>query len=226
MCQEHQNQHNTPEDMTGPGSPAPAQKPGKKENSGASIGKTVLLYLHDVAYLLSAFLILLLIVFRIVVVSGPSMKGTLLDGDNLLVLCSTFYRQPEAGDIVIISKQSFKDGEPIIKRVIATQGQWIDIDFSTGSVYVGEDPEHMQLLEETYISSSTTLAEGMSFPQHIPKGCVFVMGDNRINSKDSRSLEIGIIDNREIIGKAFFLVFPGTDKGNEKRDFGRIGVLS
>ncbi len=225
MSQEYNKQLNTSgEDIT-PSTPVPAQAAPKKESVGASIGKTVLLYLHDVAYLLSAFLILLLIVFRIVVVAGPSMKDTLLDGDNLLVLSSTFYKEPEYGDIVIISKQSFEDGEPIIKRVIATENQWIDIDFSTGAVYVGEDLQHMHLLQEAYIRTATTLPEGMQFPQHIPEGCVFVMGDNRMNSKDSRSLEIGIIDHREIIGKAFFLVFPGTDQGNVKRDFGRIGVL-
>ncbi len=225
MYQENEKSENFSENTVPEDNSAPAVKKSRKESTGASIGKTVLLYLHDVAYLLSLFLVVLLIFFRIVVVSGPSMKDTLVDGDNLLILSSTFYKNPEYGDIVIISKKSFENGEPIIKRVIATENQWIHIDFSAGIVYVGEDLQSMKPLQEDYTRTPTTLPEGMQFPLQVPDGCVFVMGDNRNDSKDSRSLEIGIIDNREIIGKAFFLVFPGTDGRRENRDFGRIGVL-
>ncbi len=201
----------------------PAKVP--HESKAAAFGKTVLLYLHDVVYLLAAFLIVLLVLFRVVVVSGPSMRNTLLDGDNLIILTSTISGRPEYGDIVIVSKQSFQNGEPIIKRVIATENQWVDIDFTKGEVYVGPDLEHMELLQEDYIAGLTTRPEGVSFPVQVPEGCIFVLGDNRGNSLDSRSHSIGMIDEREVIGKAFFLVLPGTDGGTVSRDFGRFGVL-
>lgn len=196
----------------------------RQENKAATFGKTVLLYLHDLVYLLAGFLIVLLVLFRVVVVSGPSMKNTLLDGDNLLVLSGTFYGKPEYGDIVIVSKQSFHNGDPIVKRVIATENQWVDIQ--GGKVYVGSDPKNLQLLEEKYTAEVTLgIDASVRFPLQVPEGCVFVMGDNRTNSTDSRSSSIGMVDEREIIGRAFFLIMPGTDKGAAKRDFGRFGVL-
>ncbi len=224
MSQDRENLPNITEETSSPstqGSPAKNKKP----NSGATFGKTLLLYLHDVVYLLAIFLVVLLIVFRVVVVSGPSMKDTLLDGDNLLVLSSTFYNNPKCGDVVIITKKSFENGDPIIKRVIATENHWVNIDFETGTVYVGKDLEHMEPLDESYTRAPTTLREGVKFPLYVPEGMLFVMGDNRNESKDSRSPEIGLVDEREIIGKAFFLVFPGTDGGKQERDFGRIGGI-
>ena len=81
-------------------------------------------------------------------------------------------------------------------------------------------------LDEPYTLTATTVMEGVTFPITVDDGCVFVMGDNRINSKDSRSHEIGLIDTREILGKAVFLFFPGTNRNAVSRDFGRIGVVS
>ena len=188
---------------------------------GISMQKNVLSYLHDVAYLLAVVLIVFLLLFRIVVVSGPSMKNTLQDGDYLLLLGNTIYREPKQGDIVVASKDSFKDGEPIIKRVIATEGQTVDIDFEAGIVYVDGTA-----LDEPYTLTPTNLWEGVAFPVVVAENCVFVMGDNRNDSKDSRSLEIGQIDKREIIGKAVFLFFPGKDLTSKSRDFSRLGGLS
>ena len=98
--------------------------------------KTVLLYLHDLVYLLGFILLALLLVLRVVVVSGSSMNPTLIGGDYLLLISTPFSGSPEYGDIVVASKDSFEDGEPIIKRVIAVEGQTVDIDFSSGTVYV------------------------------------------------------------------------------------------
>lgn len=186
-----------------------------------SLKDNVLLYLHDFVTWLVAILLVFLLVFRIVVVSGPSMNTTLTHGDYLLLLNSVFYRNPEAGDIIVAAKGSYKNGEPIIKRVIATEGQWVDIDFDTGIVYVNGTA-----LDEPYISSPTMLFEGISFPLLVDDGCVFVMGDNRMDSKDSRSPDIGLVDKREILGKAILLFLPGTDSVTEKRNFARIGALS
>ena len=182
--------------------------------------KNTALYLHDLVYLLTAVMVAFLIFFRIVVVSGPSMKMTLLDGDYLLLVSNLFYREPQKGDVIVVSKDSYDHGKPIVKRVIATQGQIVDMDFDNGIVYVDGLP-----LEEDYTNTPTTLDEGTAFPLVVEEGCVFVLGDNRNNSKDSRSPEIGLVDTREILGKVVILLFPGTDHGGFARDFSRIGAV-
>ena len=191
------------------------------EQEKGGISKSILGYVKDLVYLLGAILVLFLICFRVVVVSGPSMQNTLIDGDYLLLVGKPFYTQPAQGDIIVAAKDSYGNGTPIVKRIIATEGQVVDIDFETGEVTVDGVP-----LDEPYIKSLTKLSEGMVFPLKVEEGCVFVMGDNRMNSKDSRDPVIGLIDKREILGKAIVLFLPGTDGGNMERDYSRIGVLS
>lgn len=190
----------------------PEEKPDWKES--------VVLYLHDLIYMMAVVLVIFLFAFRIIVVSGGSMRTTLRDGDYLLLLSNVFYREPKYGDIVVVSKESFDNGKPIVKRVIATEGQTVDIDFQQGIVYVDGEP-----LSESYVNTPTNIKEGVAFPIEVESGCVFVMGDNRNDSKDSRSPEIGQVDCREILGKAFLIIFPGTDEGTVSRDLRRIGVL-
>ena len=194
----------------------------KKENAEEKPGfsGSLVMYLHDLCWMLAVVMILFLVFFRIIVVSGPSMKMTLLDGDYLLLINNLFYREPEKGDVVVVSKQEYDNGKPIVKRVIATEGQIVDMDFVNGIVYVDGLP-----LEEDYINTPTNLDEGSVFPQIVEENHVFVMGDNRNNSKDSRSLEIGQIDKREILGKVALLMVPGTDHGAEARDVHRIGTV-
>ena len=191
----------------------------KTQKTKGSWQKNILLYLHDLVYML-AVVVVLFLVFRVVIVSGPSMYDTLLDGDCLLMVSNVFYNDPEQGDIVVISKESFDDGEPIVKRIIAIEGQIVDIDFEDGIVYVDG-----VALEEPYTHTPTNLDEGVSFPLTVAPGCVFVMGDNRNSSKDSRSPEIGLVDCREILGKAIFLLYPGTHDGEHTRQFSRIGAI-
>jgi signal peptidase I len=186
----------------------------------------VLLYLHDLVYLLAAVIVIFLLLFRVVVVSGRSMNDTLYDGDYLLLLSNIFYSEPQAGDVIVAAKEDFKNGAPIVKRVIATEGQWVDIDFERGIVYVGDDPDHMVPLVEPYTKTLTTKAEGVVFPLQVDEGHIFVLGDNRDDSKDSRHPEIGLIDKREVMGKVIFLFFPGTNYGMRPRDFNRIGVVA
>ena len=191
------------------------------ERKEGTITKTILGYIHDLVYLLGAILVAFLILFRVVVVSGPSMQDTLVDGDYLLLIGKPFYTQPAQGDIIVAAKDSYGNGTPIVKRIIATEGQVVDIDFDAGIVTVDG-----QILEEPYIKNLTTRFEGTVFPLKVEPGCVFVLGDNRMNSKDSRDPVIGLIDTREIIGKAILLFVPGTDGGNVERDYSRIGALS
>ena len=195
----------------------------KIETENLTWKQTLLLYLHDLIYMLAAIMIVFLLLFRMVVVSGPSMFGTLWDGDWLLVLGNVFYQNPEAGDVIIASKDSFNYGEPIVKRVIATEGQKVDIDFEAGVVYVND-----VALEEDYTYTATNLQEGLEFPLIVSEGCVFAMGDNRNKSRDSRSPDIGLIDKREILGKAVFLIYPGVGQMpyGGPRDYNRIGVLN
>ena len=193
----------------------------KKGPRKLSWQQNAVLYFHDLVYLLAVLMIIFLMFFRVVVVEGTSMNQTLLDGDYLLLLNSTFYGEPEQGDIVVISKDSYDHGVPIVKRVIATEGQIVDIDFETGTVYVDG-----VALVEPYLNTPTNVQGGVQFPLEVEDSCVFVMGDNRNRSKDSRYYEIGMIDTREILGKAIFLVLPGTNKGEFTRDFTRIGGLS
>ena len=184
--------------------------------------KSLVLYLRDLTTLLAVIMIVFVLLFRIVVVSGSSMYSTLYDGDWLLVISNVFYGKPEYGDIIVASKDSFHDGEPIIKRVIATEGQTVDIDFESGTVYVDG-----VALSESYIYTATTNEEGMVFPVVVEENCVFAMGDNRGYSNDSRNPAIGFVDKREILGRAVYLMFPGTGTGSfvGGRHFDRIGVL-
>ena len=182
--------------------------------------KTVVLYMHDLIYMLVTIMILFLLVFRVIVVSGSSMYSTLIDGDYLLLISNLFYQEPEYGDIIVASKESFDDGAPIIKRVIATEGQTVDIDFVEGIVYVDG-----KALQEDYTYTPTNMEEGMEFPLTVDENCVFAMGDNRNRSRDSRSPDIGQIDKREILGKAVYLFLPGTDEGHRGPDYERMGAI-
>jgi len=159
-------------------------------------------------------------VIRMMGVDGHSMLNTLQHGDRLLVVNSMLYHDYKYGDIVILRKNGVFDDDPIVKRVIAVEGQTVDIDFTEGIVYVDGEA-----LEEDYIREPTYTAEGTEFPLTVPEGSIFVMGDNRNGSSDSRDYRLGTVDTRYVIGKAAFLIFPGPDYETEKRDFKRIGVI-
>ena len=159
-------------------------------------------------------------VIRMMGVDGHSMLNTLQHGDRLLVVNSMLYHDYKYGDIVILWKNGVFDDDPIVKRVIAVEGQTVDIDFAEGIVYVDGES-----LEEDYIREPTYTAEGTEFPLTVPEGSIFVMGDNRNGSSDSRDYRLGTVDTRYVIGKAAFLIFPGPDYETEKRDFKRIGVI-
>ena len=191
------------------------------QNKKTEKNRSVLAYLHDLVYLLAGMLLVFLLLFRVVVVSGSSMYDTLVDGDYVLLLNNVFYFEPKQGDIVVVSKTTYHDGEPIIKRVIATEGQTVTIKNGVVSVN-GVTLNESYLDEGTYTKASIT-----DDPIHITveEGHVFCLGDNREVSKDSRSSEIGQVDCREIIGKAILIFLPRntTAKGF---DFGRFGGIN
>jgi len=136
--------------------------------------------------------------FRVVNVSGPSMMPTLKDGDKIIISARGY--EPTVGDIVVLSGASGKR-ETIVKRIIALGGDKVDINFTTGIVTVNG-------VEEEYSEELTLQQFDIAFPITVPEGCVFVLGDNRSDSLDSRSTEIGCIDERYIVGKVIFGIFP------------------
>ncbi len=161
--------------------------------------------IYDWIHCLSIALIICVVIFaffiRLIDVRGTSMNPTLNNGDKMLV--SGLFYSPKAGDVVVFKKDEYDPERALVKRVIATEGQVINIDFDNGIVYVDGEP-----LEEDYIMEPTTNKIDFIGPQTVPEGCVFVMGDNRNASTDSRKTEIGMVDSRLILGKAYFVVYP------------------
>lgn len=158
-----------------------------------------------------AVVIIFTLCFRIATVDGHSMQNTLLDGEKIVI--SNLFYTPAAGDIVVVSRNAENSAEaavtnegPIVKRIIATGGQTVDIDFSAGIVYVDGTP-----LDEPYISTPTNDQYDVAFPLYVPEGYIFVMGDNRGDSMDSRDSRIGkngLIDERYVLGQAIFRLSP------------------
>lgn len=165
---------------------------------------------YDWIQCLISALIVCVVIFiffvRVIDVKGTSMNPTLNNQDKMLV--SDVFYTPKVGDIVVFRKEEYDPDKALVKRVIATAGQEINIDFDKGIVYVDG-----AAIEEDYIKELTTTKLDFIGPQTVPEGCVFVMGDNRNMSTDSRKSEIGMVDNRLIIGKVYCVIFPLTSFG-------------
>ena len=159
-------------------------------------------WMQTIVMTLLAVLTLLTFVGRNIGVDGDSMNPTLLDGDRMIVR-SLFYA-PNHGDIVVVSTQSFREGKPLVKRVIALAGEVVEIDTTRGVVYVNGIALDEPNFEPTFEMGDIT------YPYTVPDGHIFVIGDNRNASNDSRFVEIGPIDEREIIGGAMAVFFPFT----------------
>ena len=207
------------------------EKTEKKKNSAAF---ELYAMLHDVIYLLAAVTLIFVFVVRLVGVQGDSMLPTLHNRDYLILESNFLYGGDDLkyGDVVVLNvpADEMKQEGPIVKRVIATEGQEVNIDFDTGAVYVNG-----VLLHETYINTPTNYnwngEYGLQYPAVVPENCIFVLGDNRNNSLDSRYAPIGMVDERCVLGKVLLIALPGqtTDQaGNvvDPRDWGRIGLVS
>ena len=161
------------------------------------------LKIFDLCSSVIAAMVIIFIIFtflcRPTSVVGQSMVPTLQNGDWLITTRQSKY---EYGDIVVITQPNVHN-EPLIKRVIATEGQMIDINFTSGQVMVNGKE-----FNEPYIKELTHSSFDVTFPVEVPKGCVFVMGDNRNRSSDSRDSGVGFIDTRYILGKAKIRVLP------------------
>lgn len=175
----------------------------KKDKSELTFKDKIIINVYDMASVLGVALVTIMLiftfVFRVVGVVGTSMVPTLLDDDYLIV--SAFDKEPAYGQVVIITQPNAFD-EPIVKRIIATENQVVDINFATGDVSVDG-----VILDEPYINNRTVNSEGVTFPVTVPENHVFVLGDNRQGSTDSRSEMIGFIHEDYILGVAKYRIF-------------------
>ena len=182
----------------------------KKEKS--SFAKSVCEWIDS--FIISFIAVVIIFTFFVgkVKVDGESMMDTLLDKDQLIV--SDFCYNPQRGDIVIVSRnpknsddrETLKQHQPIVKRVIAVAGDTIEVT-EDGKVLLNDEE-----LDEPYIKD---YEDHLGTPQYhlvnketVPEGCVFVMGDNRHNSHDSRTNDIWMVDKRYILGKVLFRIYP------------------
>ena len=178
-------------------------------------------YLEVLVLAVCVVLLLFSFVFRVCTVDGPSMEHTLVEGETLII--SNLFYTPQCGDIVVFHQTSeTNDGynKPLIKRVIATEGQWIKIIYGSQnsmSVYVSDDDliDESDLLEETYANLEDGSSAYYSNIEAIlvPKGCIFAMGDHRYHSADSRDAKIGFVDTRRILGKVLLRITPFSKFG-------------
>lgn len=180
------------------------QENENKEKPKKSLEHTVVELVSIISSSIVAIMVIFTFMFRIVGVSGPSMEETLQDGDWLIV--SAFINEPERGDIVIITQPNAFN-EPIVKRVIAIEGDTIDIDFENATVKING-----KIINEPYLGSPTSIDEGAwQYPITLKEGQVFVMGDNRMHSSDSRSPDIGLIEEHYILGQVLMRFSPITE---------------
>ncbi|WP_444640490.1 signal peptidase I [Caproiciproducens sp. R1] len=186
-------------------------EPASPETEKNSVARACFEWMEALIPALIIIMIFFTFLFRVnIVVNGPSMEPNLMDGYKLFTVCV----EPglARGDIVVIDAKGTSLEKRIVKRVIATEGQTVDIDFHTGIVSV----DGVALDESAYIENGITKDEyDVTFPQKVPAGHVFVLGDNRTVSEDSRFSEVGMIDQRYIIGKVKFIIMP----------FGKFGQL-
>ena len=154
----------------------------------------------SMVFALTVIVLVFVFLVRVITVSGYSMEPTLLWNDRVAVQSMLY--TPKRGDVVVMDGY-INYGDPLVKRIIAVGGDTLDIDFSTGTVTLNG-----QQLDEPYISAPTRVSYDVVFPVVVSEGYVFVMGDNRPNSLDSRSSEIGMIDERDILGKVLVRIFP------------------
>ena len=191
----------------------------KKKSLGTRIVVSLLEYVEILVFSLVCVMLLFTFVVRLCEVSGDSMNNTLVNNEKLLV-SNAFYK-PECGDIIVFH-QTGALNEPVVKRVIAVGGETININFDTMEVTVTGKDGNKRVLQEDYAfydSNESVKKKYMRhttdflFPLEVPEGYLFVMGDNRYNSLDSRFSEVSLVDERRVLGKVIFRLTPFNKMG-------------
>lgn len=195
------------------------QNPVAEDAEKGSVENTV----YDWARCLVSAVVVVVMLFtfgiRMIGVNGVSMQNTLYTGDRIIML-NALWCDFKQGDIVVVNAYNAMLDETLIKRIIAVGGQTVDIDFASGTVYVDGEA-----LDEPYVKELTYTSDGTQFPLTLADDEVFVMGDNRNHSTDSRSSQLGAVKVDYLQGKALFLLIPGDSPDTNQMDFSRIGFL-
>ena len=185
------------EDKNMQAEPSEAQENPKKQPQPK--GYEAYLSLFDLVRMLAVITLVFVFFFRLNGVSGSSMYPTLVDKDYLVLESNFLYRDAKQGDIVVLYTPPFSENdELLVKRVIAVGGQTVDIDFNAGVVYVD--------------------GQALDYPVTVPEGELFVMGDNRNHSEDSRFSDVGCVKKEAVLGKVLLVVFPGR----QTNEFGAV----